>query len=88
MTMIDEEKYQDLLQIAKTIHSPLTDQDIAFLVEYGQTNTPQKFVHYMLIQNIWEQLNGAHTPLDRCIEGNAEYDMEDVGRICFPYLVK
>ena len=81
MAKIDEQKYETLLQIAKEIHSPLMERDIAFLVEYGQTNTPQRFVHYMLIQNIWEILNGAKIELDRCIESQTEYNLNTVAAI-------
>lgn len=79
--MIDEKKYTKLLQIAKEIHSPLTEQDIGFLIEYGQTNTPMKFVHYMLIQNIWEKINGADVSINRCIENEPEYDYDKVREI-------
>ena len=78
---INEKNYTTLLNIAKEIHSPLTEQDIAFLVEYGQTNTPQKFVHYMLIQNIWDMLNGVDIRVDRCIENTTEYDFASVKKI-------
>ena len=40
-----------------------------------------KFVHYMLIQNIWEKINGADVSINRCIENEPEYDYDKVREI-------
>ena len=43
--------------IAKEIHSPLSQQDIGILIDYDQIATPHPFEDYMILRNVWKVLN-------------------------------